>query len=82
MTYQKLLNYNLCHNISLHDTEYRLYWFFISSILYIKIKSFEGQVQCSSMQVILNKCFSLNPEKNLVQIDLVVWEKCKKKRNF
>jgi len=27
------------------------------------------------MQVVMNKCFLLNPEKNLVQIRLVVFEK-------
>jgi len=27
------------------------------------------------MQVVMNKCFLLNPEKNLVQIHLVVFEK-------
>jgi len=27
------------------------------------------------MQLVMNKCFLLNPEKNLVQIRLVVFEK-------
>jgi len=36
---------------------------------------FEGRVQCFSMQVIMNKCFFLNPEKNFAQIRLVVFEK-------
>jgi len=27
------------------------------------------------MQVVINKCFLLNPEKKLAQIDLVVFEK-------
>jgi len=35
----------------------------------------KGQVHCFSMQVVINKCFFLNPEKNLVQIRLVVFEK-------
>jgi len=26
---------------------------------------FKGQVQCFSMQVVVNKCFLLNPEKKL-----------------
>jgi len=28
-----------------------------------------------SMQVVINKCFLLNPEKKLVQIRLVIFEK-------
>jgi len=32
----------------------------------------KGPVQCFSMQVVMNKCFLLNPEKNLVQIRLVL----------
>jgi len=35
------------------------------------------RVQCFSMQVVMNKCFLLNPEKNLVQIRLVVFENTK-----
>jgi len=34
-----------------------------------------GRVYCFSMQVVTNKCFLLNLEKNLVQICLVVLEK-------
>jgi len=34
------------------------------------------------MQVVMNKCFLLNPEKNLTQICLVVFEKNAKKRTF
>jgi len=33
------------------------------------------QVHCFSMQVVMNKCFLLNPEKNLTQIRLVIFEK-------
>jgi len=36
---------------------------------------FKGQVQCFSMQVVINKCFLLNPEKTLAQIRLVVLDK-------
>jgi len=32
-------------------------------------------VHCFSMQVVMNKCFLLNTEKNLAQIRLVVYEK-------
>jgi len=32
------------------------------------------RVHCFSMQVVMNKCFLLNPEKHLAQIRLVVFE--------
>jgi len=35
----------------------------------------KGRVQCFSMQFVINKCFFLNPEKNLAQIRLVVFAK-------
>jgi len=38
-------------------------------------KVIKGRVHCFSMQVVMNKCFLLNPEKNLTQICLVVFEK-------
>jgi len=38
-------------------------------------KKIKGRVHCFSMQVVVNKCFLLNPEKNLTQIRLVVFEK-------
>jgi len=41
---------------------------------------FKGRVRCFLMQVIMNKCFLLNPEINLAQIRLVVFEKNAKKR--
>jgi len=40
---------------------------------------FKSRMQCSSMQVVMNKCFLLNPEKNLIQIYLVVFENNKKR---
>jgi len=36
---------------------------------------FKGRVHCFSLQVVMNKCFRLNLEKNLEQILLVVFEK-------
>jgi len=39
----------------------------------------KGWVHCVSMQVVMNKYFLLNPEKNLVHIRLVVFEKAKKR---
>jgi len=39
---------------------------------------FRGRMHCFSMQVVMNKCFLLNPEKNLAQIRLVVFEKTQK----
>jgi len=36
----------------------------------------KGQVQCFSMQVVMSMCFLLNPEKNFVQIRLVILAKC------
>jgi len=36
---------------------------------------FKGRVHCFSMQVVMNKCFLLNPIKNLAQIRLIVFEK-------
>jgi len=38
-------------------------------------QTLKGRVQCFSMQAVMNKCFLLNPEKNLAQIRLVVFEK-------
>jgi len=35
----------------------------------------KGRVHCFSMQVVINKCFLLNPEKKLAQIRLIVFEK-------
>jgi len=40
----------------------------------------KGRVHCFSMQVIMNKCFLLSPEKKLEQIRLVVFEKNTKTR--
>jgi len=40
-----------------------------------KKNDIKGQVHCFSMQIVMNKCFLLNPEKNLAQIRLVVFEK-------
>jgi len=36
---------------------------------------FKDGAQCFSMQVVINKCFLLNPKKNLAQIRLVVFVK-------
>jgi len=36
---------------------------------------FKGRAHCFSMQVVMNKRFLLNPEKNLAQIRLVILEK-------
>jgi len=33
----------------------------------------KGRVQSFSMQVVINKCFLLNPEKKLAQIRLIVF---------
>jgi len=41
----------------------------------ISTLSLKGRMQCSSMQIVMNKCFLFNPEKNLVQSRLVVFEK-------
>jgi len=40
-----------------------------------KKEAIKGRVHCFSMQVVMNKRFLLNPEKNLAQISLVVFEK-------
>jgi len=42
----------------------------------------KGRVHCFLMQVVMNKCFLLNPEKNLAQIRLVVFENNAKNANF
>jgi len=34
------------------------------------------------MQVVINKCFPLNPEKNLTEIRLVIFEKNEKNAHF
>jgi len=39
-------------------------------------------MQCFSMQVVINNGFLLNPEKNLAQICLVVFEKNAKSTDF
>jgi len=44
-------------------------------IIDIKNTRVQDRVQCFSMQVVMNKCFLQNPEKSLVQIRLVVFEK-------
>jgi len=44
----------------------------------LKIILIKGREQCflmQLMQVVMNKCFLLNPENNLAQIRLVVFEK-------
>jgi len=46
------------------------------------IKKLKGWVHCFSMQVVMNKCFHLNPEKNLAQIRLAVFEKNTKNAHF
>jgi len=36
---------------------------------------FKSRVHCCSVQVVLNKCFLLNPERKIGQIRLVVFKK-------
>jgi len=48
----------------------QLKWFWLGSRGCLK-----GQMQCFSMQVGMNKCFLLNPEKSFAQIRLVVFKK-------
>jgi len=38
------------------------------------VSKFKGRVHCFSMQVVMNRCFLLNPEKKLTQIR-VIFEK-------
>jgi len=38
-------------------------------------KHVKGRVHCFSIKVVMNKCFLLNPEKNMAQIHVVVFEK-------
>jgi len=47
-----------------------LAWYNVSAIL----QKLKGQVQCFSMQVVINKCFK-TLKKNLAHIRLVVFEK-------
>jgi len=49
--------------------------YMLSMFINFLILSLKGQVHCFSMQVVMNKCFLLNPEKLLVQIRIVVFEK-------
>jgi len=42
----------------------------------------KGRVHCFSMQVVMTKCFLLNPDKNMAQIRLVVFEKNAKNAHF
>jgi len=51
-------------------------------VLFLENIFFKGLVQCFSMQVVMNKCFLLNPEKKLAQICLVVFEKNAKIAHF
>jgi len=59
---------------------------FLSSTIHrkrvCKCMCIKRRVQCFSMQVVINKCFPLNPEKGLVQIHLVVFEKNAKNAHF
>jgi len=41
----------------------------------VNAADFKGWVHSFSMQVVMNTCFLLNPEKNLAQVRLVVFEK-------
>jgi len=43
----------------------------------LKRNVMKGRMYCFSMQVLMNKCFLLNPEKNFTQIHPVVFEKNK-----
>jgi len=54
----------LCYNRS-PSTQYKI----------IEEITFKGRVHCFSMQVVMNKCFLKNPEKNLSHIRFVVFEK-------
>jgi len=38
------------------------------------IAKIKGRVHCFSMQIVMNKCFLINPKKKLAQIYLVVFE--------
>jgi len=42
----------------------------------------KGRVHCFSMQVVMKKCFLLNPGKKLAQILLVIFEKNAKNAHF
>jgi len=48
---------------------------FCTILLIKKFLDLKGRVHCFSMQVVMNKCFLINPEKNLAQIRLVVFKK-------
>jgi len=48
---------------------------FLSGTGYRGLECFKCRVHCFSMQVVMNKCFLLKPEKNLAQIGLAVFEK-------
>jgi len=48
----------------------KFFWLCAPELFHLK-----GQVQCFSMQVVMNKCFLLNPEKN--GADPSCREKCK-----
>jgi len=45
-------------------------------------ENLKGWVQCFSMQVVMNKCFLLNPERFLAQIRVVVLDKNAKIAHF
>jgi len=45
-------------------------------------RNIKGQVHCYSIQVVMNKYFLLNPEKNLAQICLFVFKKNTKNAHF
>jgi len=52
------------------------------AVIRLLIFAFKGPVQCFLMQVVMNMCFLLNPEKNLVYTCLVVFEKNTKRRTL
>jgi len=44
-------------------------------LILIIVSRLKGRVQCILIQVVMNKCFLLNPKKEFVQIRHVVFEK-------
>jgi len=65
-------NFTICSTVLSNNVIETTNCFFSNTFCYIQIK---GWLQWFSMQVVMNKCFLLNPDKNLVHIRLVVFEK-------
>jgi len=60
-------------------SQFQAFGYHLIQTVFESVKQFKSRVHCFSMQVLMNKCFLLNPEKILAQIRLVFFQKNVKK---